>query len=116
VQEIPQTIRDNLAILATRCGGLDKVTDEDLVRVGRTRRELEYFILDQHDEQRDTQEHIASDVAKIEANTGEKVDLPKLEKDRLGLLRLKDPPEEIPPTGEPEPGAGREPPPGTSWG
>jgi hypothetical protein len=40
--------------------------------------------------------------------------MPKLVKDRYGLLRPADPPK--PPTGEqPEPNAGRDAPPGTGW-
>jgi hypothetical protein len=44
------------------------------------------------DHQRDMQEHIASDVAKMEAATREKVELPNLVRNRLGLLRFADPP------------------------
>ncbi len=115
VGEIPMTIRDNLADLATERGGLDMITDEDLERIGRTRRDLEYLILDLHDHQHDTQEHIASEVARIEAMTGERVRMPELVKDKYGLLQLKHPPEQTPPTGKPEPSAGREPPPDTGW-
>jgi hypothetical protein len=116
VAEIPLTIRQNLADLVTQRGGLDHITDEDLATLGYTRRHLVCFILDLHDEQQDTQEHIASEVAHIEAMTGETVRMPELVKDRYDLLHLKNPPEETPLTGEPEPNAGREPPEGTGWG
>lgn len=51
---------------------------------------------------------MASEVARIEAATGEKVELPKLVKNRLNLLHLKDPPEQTPPPSSDTPG--REPP------
>ena len=90
-------------------------TDEELARWQLTRREYEHFIMDIHDSESDTLDAMAALEARIEQNTGEKVKRPELEKDRLGFRRLKHPPEETPPTGEPETG-GREPPPGTSWG
>jgi hypothetical protein len=40
IHEIPMTIRQNLADLLTVRGGPDQVTDEDLARIGRSRRDL----------------------------------------------------------------------------
>jgi hypothetical protein len=97
-------------------GGEDKVTRKAVEAAGLDWREWGYFVVEMHEHQRDTLEHMTSEVARIESATGEKIELPKLEKNRLGLLYLKDPPDETPPSGEPEPNAGRDLPPGTSWG
>ena len=112
---IEQTKRDNYVGLCTAMGGADKVTPESIAAAGLDQREWSYFVVDMLEHDRDLWEHMTSDVARIEANTGEKVDLPKLEKDRLGLLHLKDPPEETPPTDEPEPGAHRKLPSDVGW-
>jgi len=90
-------------------------TDADLARWNLTRPEYASFIMDIHDHESDTLDAMAAVEARIERHTGEKVERPALEKNRLGFLRLKDPPEQQEPTGEPEP-PGREPPEGTSWG
>ena len=97
-------------------GGEENVTREAVEAAGLDWREWNYFVLEMLEDQRDMQEHIASEVARIEAATGEKVNLPKLVKNRHGLLYLADPPEETLPTGESESLAGREPPPDTAWG
>jgi hypothetical protein len=114
--EIEQTKRNNYQELCTVMGGADKVTRNAVEAAGLDWREWGYFVVEMLEDQRDTQEHITSEVARIESATGEKIELPETVRDRLGLLHLKNPPEQTPPTGEREPPTGREPPPNTSWG
>jgi hypothetical protein len=111
---IEQSKRNNFQDLCTIMGGEDKVTREAVEAAGYDWRDWAEFVLEMLDHQRDTQDIMASEVARIEAATGGKVEPPKLEKDRLGLLHLKDPPEQTsPPSGGPP---GREPPADTGWG
>ena len=111
---LEQSKRNNLQDLCTIMGGEDKVTREAVEAYGLDWRDWVEFVLEMLDEQADTQDIMASEVARIEAATGEKVELPKLVKDRLGLLHLKDPPEQTPPPSSDPPG--REPPADTGWG
>lgn len=90
-------------------------TEDELAQWDLTKREYEEFILQLHDHERFTQGEITREVAAIERNTGETVRLPELQKDRLGLRRLKNAPES-PTTPDETTPPGREPPPGTSWG
>jgi hypothetical protein len=89
-------------------------TDEDLARWNLTLQEYAHFVMDLHDHEADRLDIMAADIARIEQVTGKKVELPETVKDRLGFRRLKDPPPEG--AASDETPAGREPPPGTSWG
>jgi len=114
---LAQTKRDNYIDFCVTMGGEDKVTREAVEAAGLDWREWGYFVVSMLEHQRDTQEHVISEVARLEAATGKKIELPKLIKNRLGLLRLKDQPEGASgPRDEDESPAGREPPPGTHWG
>ena len=89
---IPQTKRNNYQDLCTIMGGEENVTREAVEVYRLNWREWTEFVLEMHDHQRDMREHVASGVAKKEAATGEKVELPNLVRNRLGLLQLADPP------------------------
>jgi hypothetical protein len=112
--ELEQTKFQNCQDLMTEVRGRFP-TEDDLARWALTKREYDEFILQLHEHERFTQDEIVREVAAIERNTGETVRLPKLEKDRLGLRRLKTPPEASTTPDETSP-PGREPPPGISWG
>jgi hypothetical protein len=53
-------------------GGEDKVTRKAVEAAGLDWREWGYFVVEMHEHQRDTLEHMTSEVARIESATGEK--------------------------------------------
>jgi hypothetical protein len=70
-------------------GRRGKVIRKAVEAAGLDWREWGYFVVEMHEHQRDTLEHMTSEVARIESATGEKIELPKLEKNRLGLGRRR---------------------------
>jgi hypothetical protein len=91
--EIPQTLRNNLQDIGTRYGDCEKVTRQVVEEAGFDWRTWKYFVLEQVEHQRWTDEHMASYEANYEAMYGEPAPgmaelRARMRKDRFGLTHL----------------------------
>jgi hypothetical protein len=103
VHEVERTRREVLADIATAAGGIDNVTPEILLSNGFTDREFNYWVLKMVEEQRPRELELIA----LEARLGEKWAGANLEKDKFGLLRVKDEPKTDQPESEARPGTRR---------
>jgi hypothetical protein len=89
------TKRDNCVALRVEIADDRLPTDDELARYELTKEEYVKFLLDLHDLQADARDETLAQTAALERWTGDMIQMPKLERDRLGLLRPPDEPGDV---------------------